>query len=503
MLVKTQLQILLLGMILIGVFLKVLVSLLGAGGLAGFLLALGVGGAKRKLLKQSADPRALAGHSESGSIIGQIETQLDDRLRGSNVPQRVSVDTGDGSFEVSALVNESGDLRLRMLDSEVGGSNDGYHQWIITNGSIEYEGFQPTAKGADRESVGLEKTTEGDTQEVEVVELDSSGDSSLSSSPQENESNSTSTEVGSGPSPLSEGPLQESTVNQAEAPESRGLGSQAQDADLDSRAAEVRPEASVNQDVQTTLPGATVPGGTRRSVSLGDGSISVTTTEEGKIQTFNTRTAKEIKPSSRQYRPAVTAYFAENAQAIDAEDRSVTDDSNLQIEEYPQFVAQSSTNPIEILEAHETARQLSEELSTDDPFVNAIREAAPFSTRSFDSFGDPSVRKDDRIQLRWLGRRGVDIDVAARQISEKVNREVTPQEIVDYLVENPSGTNQFEGDMADLRARFTEVTGVELSESFANELVSDLFEGALGLVQIVILLKYHLSLRQSLMIPFG
>ena len=216
-----------------------------------------------------------------------------------------------------------------------------------------------------------------------------------------------------------------------------------------------------------------------REVSIKDGTVNVRRGDDGRVSITNTKTGRQVTTRSSNYRPAVSQWLRQNSRALDREPR-VVDEKNerdISIEDFPRVVAQRSTNPLEIIEAYAVAKSLSDDVSTGDPIEVAARDMAPFSTDSFDTFGDPNVRKDDKgMSLRWLAKDGVDLDVAAKEISEAAGFEVTPQDLVDFIMRNPRGANEFDEQTVHLRERFREVTGITLSEEFADQLLDELYE---------------------------
>lgn len=149
-------------------------------------------------------------------------------------------------------------------------------------------------------------------------------------------------------------------------------------------------------------------------------------------------------------------------------------------------VAETSNNPAELATLWLHSERESQMLSGVEEAI--IRNGITTTTESFDNFGDRNWRtvgmaksylrdgKDKTIRdaegnIVKFGKkeRGAGIDEIAREISDHEGIEVTPQDIVDFMVRFPNGTPQAErtflSEAADKAAkRFAEITGFELNE---------------------------------------
>lgn len=153
-------------------------------------------------------------------------------------------------------------------------------------------------------------------------------------------------------------------------------------------------------------------------------------------------------------------------------------------EDYLEVVAREGTDPLEIAEAYRTAQMLRR---PGDPVEEAIadflRSGGRFSTRSYDEFGDPEIRKQDRaIVMNYLGGQ-TPLDVAAQSIMMETGLEVTPETIVTFLNTYRKGVWEYDRSLEapiarELAERFREVTGEELTPE-ALDRVLDAYESSL------------------------
>lgn len=133
------------------------------------------------------------------------------------------------------------------------------------------------------------------------------------------------------------------------------------------------------------------------------------------------------------------------------------------------YIAQNSDNPAEI------ASQFVESEATD--IVNLDHKTSVIADHigkvpreSFIRFGDRNLINNSMARS-YFNKEGTSIDVLAKELSEISGLDVTEQDIVDFIVDHPSGAYQFKAQetssQSDLRNKFRELTGLELTDKTA------------------------------------
>lgn len=213
----------------------------------------------------------------------------------------------------------------------------------------------------------------------------------------------------------------------------------------------------------------------------------------GNIVVTNLETGKPVEGRrSSNYEPAVVEYILANIQQLNQAAR-VADEAAAAgqletIEQFADLVASDGVNIFEILEAWSAAQQLSAErqgLSAQRDVIASYFESEGdgqrILTSSFESFGDPAMLEGAgaAVRLNYLtARGGQSLDVLAELLSSQNGYEVTPDDIIQFMLDYPGGPSAYRAEftsLADqLANRFREVTGVDLSD----EMASAIFEGA-------------------------
>jgi len=168
------------------------------------------------------------------------------------------------------------------------------------------------------------------------------------------------------------------------------------------------------------------------------------------------------------YDEAVAEYFAEHEGELRSGSITTRNESG-----YTSAVARASDSPQQVLEAH-VVQQTRLQNQGRDPVAEMI-EGWRYDTSSFDSFTDPGWRNEfGQLVMNWLGGTK-QLDAAAQEITNATGVEATPEDIVDYLTENPGGPSRKSGaeqTLEDLADRFERLTGVSLTPDLA-EMVAD------------------------------
>lgn len=134
-----------------------------------------------------------------------------------------------------------------------------------------------------------------------------------------------------------------------------------------------------------------------------------------------------------------------------------------------QLIAEESTNPQEIEKVYNELKRNQrkpEDTSSKEDFI-ADNIKGRVSRESFKQFADPNLIGKN-IGKAYLRKEGKPLDTLAKEISDASDQEVTEQDIVDFIMNNPEGVEQYEkskkesSTMKVLRDKYQELTGKRL-----------------------------------------
>lgn len=129
-------------------------------------------------------------------------------------------------------------------------------------------------------------------------------------------------------------------------------------------------------------------------------------------------------------------------------------------EDYISWVADNSDDANEVLDAYSAAKDLASHEQTLKPWQRELL-GRKVSTSSFNRFGD---RKQitGALAKGWLRKDGQEIDAIAQELSEN-GVDVTEQDIVDFMLTNPSNhVSQVSNTMRSLSSKFSEIATKEM-----------------------------------------
>lgn len=139
-----------------------------------------------------------------------------------------------------------------------------------------------------------------------------------------------------------------------------------------------------------------------------------------------------------------------------------------------QYVAEKSEDPVEIINAYRQAAPESKK-----SYKEQIMDEYPFKVNkeSFRRFGDVNVIGSE-MATRFFSKESTpktSIDTIAQNLSEISGVEITPQDIVDYMI-----SSKYERKISDtqrkLMARFREITGLPFSDKSMNKILREASE---------------------------
>lgn len=203
-----------------------------------------------------------------------------------------------------------------------------------------------------------------------------------------------------------------------------------------------------------------------------DGRYRVRRDQSG-ITVTNTQNGQTIGRESNNFNQAV-------AEAIirDVENNSnFVDESELTTEEqWFQAVAENSNNPLEIAQAYHLATQFEQEQresSAQGTLQNFFEEGGRIRPQDFAEHNDPNRLTDNNRLRFYTNTEAQPIDIQAQELSSIAGVEITPEMITDFLVDDfIQQERQVDQVSETLRERFQDLTGVNLTDQLANEILS-------------------------------
>ncbi|MCP1996646.1 LPD38 domain-containing protein [Flavobacterium sp. HSC-61S13] len=175
-------------------------------------------------------------------------------------------------------------------------------------------------------------------------------------------------------------------------------------------------------------------------------------------------------------RPTIRILQKEYAKSLDFTEGQESDTSN--IEEgvtANKHIAETSQNASQIAEA--IALTSREEYRSELDYKQRMiaENIGAVSRESFVDNADVNYITQS-IAMQYFGKKGEGrpLDSLAQEISEISGVEVTEQDIVDFIVENPRGKKDFldrnmKEDLTALKTAFTEITGLPATDHFLNQ----------------------------------
>lgn len=152
------------------------------------------------------------------------------------------------------------------------------------------------------------------------------------------------------------------------------------------------------------------------------------------------------------------------------------DPGALEPKQYDGYIAEMSNNPAEIAEAWQQSKANGNtEISFKDQVIGEA--IGTVSRKQFvDIVGEANIGTS--LAKTYLRKDGQQIDTLAQDLSETHGIEVTPQDIADFILDNPNGFNpnrNTEGQQA-LVDKFRTLTGLNLNERTAGLAIDQMIE---------------------------
>lgn len=142
--------------------------------------------------------------------------------------------------------------------------------------------------------------------------------------------------------------------------------------------------------------------------------------------------------------------------------------------ESTQYIAENSNNPAEIADAlvNTDLEQLTKDnISYEERIIS--ENIGFISSKSFNRFGDRNMRNQS-IGKSYLRADGAPIDTFIEELNEDFGTNLTEQDIIDFIVDNPNGPADLSRKVKNeklvpLQERFTKLTGLPANDKFLQK----------------------------------
>jgi hypothetical protein len=195
--------------------------------------------------------------------------------------------------------------------------------------------------------------------------------------------------------------------------------------------------------------------------------------EKGQLIVRDAKTGKEVSPSTRK--KALDEYIDKFDFNKGERFTEVVSEmpSGLSDEEGKRFIIENSKNPLEVLETY-VAEPKESKLTTEEQLI-ADYGLGKLTQKGFERFGDENLITGG-MALTYFNKEGTPIDVRAKEMSDYYGKEITPQDIVNFMIAYPSGASQAvrmgESRVArEAAEKFKELTGIDLNSTVAEKII--------------------------------
>jgi hypothetical protein len=189
--------------------------------------------------------------------------------------------------------------------------------------------------------------------------------------------------------------------------------------------------------------------------------------KDGEVFIRNKDNKKKIDPNSGHGKKVLEAYKSKNIQKF-SQGKTAEITPEMTDEDYTSSVISTSENPAEIAQVWKIQPQ--ETLSGKEEVIKENLGRMPID--GIYQFGDRNNVTKGNI-LNYVSPKGQPIDVQAQEMANNSGLDITPQDIVDFIAKYPNGKNTARpenGARKQLEAKFKALTGLELTEDFAEDL---------------------------------
>lgn len=199
------------------------------------------------------------------------------------------------------------------------------------------------------------------------------------------------------------------------------------------------------------------------------------TYENGQLTVRDIKTGKEVSAATRK--KAIDEYV----DAFDFEKGKTAEENitelpeGLNPEEGNLFIIENSENPLELASIY-FFEEPSGKAETIDEMIGEFG-LGKITQDSFNSFGDRN-KVTGGMARTYFKKDGLPLDVAAKEMSDYYETEITPEDLADFIIKYPSGSQsalrQFETRTANEAAnRFKELTGLDIDRKMAEKILNN------------------------------
>ena len=199
------------------------------------------------------------------------------------------------------------------------------------------------------------------------------------------------------------------------------------------------------------------------------------TYENGQLIVRDIKTGKEVSAATRK--KAIDEYV----DAFDFEKGKTAEENitelpeGLNPEEGNLFIIENSENPLELASIY-FFEEPSGKAETIDEMIGEFG-LGKITQESFNNFGDRN-KVTGGMARTYFKKDGLPLDVAAKEMSDYYETEITPEDLADFIIKYPSGSQsalrQFETRTANEAAnRFKELTGLDIDRKMAEKILNN------------------------------
>lgn len=199
------------------------------------------------------------------------------------------------------------------------------------------------------------------------------------------------------------------------------------------------------------------------------------TYENGQLVVRDIKTGKEVSAATRK--KAIDEYV----DAFDFEKGKTAEENitelpeGLNPEEGNLFIIENSENPLELASIYFFEEPFGK-AETIDEMIGEFG-LGKITQDSFNNFGDRN-KVTGGMARTYFKKDGLPLDVAAKEMSDYYETEITPEDLADFIIKYPSGSQsalrQFETRTANEAAnRFKELTGLDIDRKMAEKILND------------------------------
>lgn len=142
---------------------------------------------------------------------------------------------------------------------------------------------------------------------------------------------------------------------------------------------------------------------------------------------------------------------------------------------YEAEIIESTTRPMDLIDIYENRIKTGEQVSRLASKENIIAEnIGKVDRQSFIAASDKK-QVGNQVARSYLKKGAIPIDTFAKELSEEYGQEISVEEIVQFIINNPSGTDQYYRSINQDRIttlakrKFKELTGLDLNERVAHK----------------------------------